>query len=73
MGGTSYFDDLYLDFVVYPDGSVIIDDMDELEAALYQHNITEKTLPSDPGNRRAAEKRPASGYFFLCQFYKKMP
>lgn len=27
---------------VYPDGTVTIDDMDELEVALHQHDITEK-------------------------------
>lgn len=38
--GVPYFDDLYLDFVVYPDGSIIEDDMDELEAALADNDIT---------------------------------
>ena len=32
--GVAYIDDLYLDLVVYPDGTVIEDDMDELEEAL---------------------------------------
>lgn len=32
--GVPYFDDLYLDLIVYPDGTVIVDDMDELEEAL---------------------------------------
>ena len=35
-----YFDDLYLDLVVYPDGTVIEDDMDELEEALSNEDIT---------------------------------
>lgn len=35
-----YFDDLYLDLVVYPDGTVIEDDMDELEDALLDGDIT---------------------------------
>lgn len=29
-----YFDDLYLDLIVYPDGSIIEDDRDELEQLL---------------------------------------
>ncbi|MBO5279575.1 MAG: DUF402 domain-containing protein [Lachnospiraceae bacterium] len=37
-----YFYDLYLDLVVYPDGDVIEDDMDELEEALKQKDITEE-------------------------------
>lgn len=36
-----YFDDLYLDLVVYPDGTVKVDDMDELEEALEQKDITD--------------------------------
>ena len=37
-----YFDDLYLDLVVYPDGTIIVDDMDELEAALATKDITQE-------------------------------
>lgn len=39
--GIPYFDDLYLDLVVYPDGEIIVDDMDELEEALSQKDITQ--------------------------------
>ena len=38
--GIPYFDDLYLDLVVYPDGTIVVDDMDELEDALAQNDIT---------------------------------
>lgn len=38
--GIPYFDDLYLDLVVYPDGTIVEDDMDELEEALKQKDIT---------------------------------
>lgn len=38
--GVPYFEDLYLDLVVYPDGTIIVDDMDELEDALVQKDIT---------------------------------
>lgn len=37
-----YFDDLYLDLVVYPSGMVKVDDMDELEEALMREEITEE-------------------------------
>ncbi|HKM35952.1 MAG TPA: DUF402 domain-containing protein [Lachnospiraceae bacterium] len=40
--GVPYFEDLYLDLVVYPDGTIIVDDMDELEEALIKCDITEK-------------------------------
>ena len=36
-----YFDDLYLDLVVYPNGIIKVDDMDELVDALSQKDITE--------------------------------
>ena len=38
--GVPYFDDLYLDLVVYPDGTIVEDDRDELEEALSQRDIT---------------------------------
>lgn len=37
-----YFDDLYLDLVVYPNGTIKVDDMDELVEALSQKDITEE-------------------------------
>ena len=41
VDGVPYFDDLYLDLVVYPDGTIIVDDMDELEEALSKKDITQ--------------------------------
>ena len=40
--GIPYFYDLYLDLVVYPDGTIIVDDMDELEGALKSGVISEQ-------------------------------
>lgn len=40
--GMPYFDDLYLDLVVYPDGTIVIDDMGELEDALTKGDITQE-------------------------------
>lgn len=40
--GVPYFYDLYLDLVVYPDGTVIEDDMDELQDALQKGDITQQ-------------------------------
>ena len=37
-----YFDDLYLDLVVYPDGTIKVDDVDELEQALVKKDITQE-------------------------------
>lgn len=38
--GVPYYYDLYLDLVVYPDGTIIVDDRDELDAALESGDIT---------------------------------
>ena len=38
----AYIDDLYLDLVVYPDGTVMEDDMDELEEALRSGDISKE-------------------------------
>jgi len=40
--GIPYFYDLYLDLIVYPDGTIITDDMDELEDALKKGDISEQ-------------------------------
>ncbi len=40
--GVPYFYDLYLDLVVYPDGTIVEDDMDELQMAFAECNITRK-------------------------------
>ncbi len=40
--GVPYFYDLYLDLVVYPDGTIIEDDMDELQDALRKGDITKQ-------------------------------
>ncbi|MEA4832948.1 hypothetical protein SDC9_143525 [bioreactor metagenome] len=37
----AFFDDLYLDLTVRPNGDIDIDDMDELEDALKQNDITD--------------------------------
>lgn len=39
--GVPWFDDLYLDLVVYPDGTIKVDDLDELEEALEKKEITD--------------------------------
>lgn len=39
--GVPYFYDLYLDLVVYPDGTIIEDDMDELQNAFREGDITQ--------------------------------
>lgn len=39
--GMPWFDDLYLDIIVYPDGGVVVLDEDELDAALAAGAVTE--------------------------------
>lgn len=41
-GGVPWFDDLYLDLVLYPDGRVVVLDEDELDAALTAGAITQE-------------------------------
>ena len=38
--GIPFFYDIYLDLVVYPDGTIIVDDMDELEQAWAKNEIS---------------------------------
>lgn len=53
--GIPYFDDLYLDLVVYPGGDIIEDDRDELEGALDAGDITQQQL--ELANRTAHKLR----------------
>lgn len=40
--GVAFFDDLYLDLVVYPNGNILIDDREELNAALRSNDISKE-------------------------------
>lgn len=40
--GVFYYDDLYLDFILYPDGRIVIDDRKELEEVYKNNIITEE-------------------------------
>ena len=53
IDGVPYFDDLYLDLVVYPNGTIVVDDMDELEDALAKGDITQEqyNLAIETSNR----------------------
>lgn len=42
VDGVPYFDDLYLDLVVYPNGTIVVDDMDELEDAFSKKDIAQE-------------------------------
>lgn len=44
--GIPYFDDLYLDLIVYPDGAIFEDDRNELEDAFKQGDITGELFES---------------------------
>ncbi|SHO43087.1 DUF402 domain-containing protein [Anaerocolumna xylanovorans] len=54
--GIVYYYDLYLDLVVYPDGKVYTDDMDELEEALKNKDISREqyNLAIDTSNNLRA-------------------
>lgn len=60
-----YFDDLYLDLVVYPDGCVMEDDRDELEEALSNNDITieQFELANNTCNRLKTEVLSDLKYF----------
>lgn len=51
-----YFYDLYLDLVVYPDGTIIEDDMDELESALKMGDISQEQFDLALGTSEKLKK-----------------
>ena len=69
--GTPYFFDCYLDLIVYPDGSIIVDDRDELDAALAEGDITEaqydRTIQTADGLQNGLLKN----YDAYCLFVQK--
>lgn len=69
--GIPYFDDLYLDLVVYPDGTVIVDDMDELEEALKQKDITQKQYELALNTGERLQKELLSDIATFKEFTKK--
>lgn len=59
--GVPYYYDLYLDLIVYPDGSSLQDDMDELEQALQNDEITREQFDLAINTCRRLQNRISSG------------
>lgn len=69
--GVPYFDDLYLDLVVYPDGAIIADDMDELEDALTNKDITQEQFDLAIGTSRKLQAGVLSDISALVEYTRK--
>lgn len=69
--GIPYFDDLYLDLVVYPDGTIVVDDMDELEDALETGDITEAQFQLALDTGAALQKGMLSDISAFKEYTKK--
>ena len=69
--GVPYFDDLYLDLVVYPDGTVIEDDRDELEEALAKQDITREQFELALETSRRLRQGMLSDISALTEFTEK--
>lgn len=54
--GIPFYDDLYLDLVVRPNRAIMIDDMDELEEALKEKDITEELFQLALDTKEKLEK-----------------
>ena len=63
-----YFDDLYLDLVIYADGTVVVDDMDELEDALASGDITNEQFELAIGTCERLKAGMAGDVEALVQF-----
>lgn len=69
--GVPYFDDLYLDLVVYPNGTIIVDDMDELEDALSKKDITQKQFDLAMETSRRLQRGLLSNVSLLTEYTRK--
>lgn len=71
VDGVPYFDDLYLDLVVYPDGTIIVDDMDELEDALAKGDITQIQFNLAISTSNGLQNGILSNIEFFIEYTKK--
>ena len=66
-----YFDDLYLDLVVYPDGTIVVDDMDELEEALAKKDITQEQFELALATSKRLQEGLLSNIDLFIEYTKK--
>ena len=71
VDGVPYFDDLYLDLVVYPDGKIIVDDMDELEEALSKKDITQEQFDLAIETSQRLQQRMLSDISSFTEYTRK--
>ena len=69
--GVPWFDDLYLDLVVYSDGTVVIDDWDELEDALASGDVSREQYLQALETCERLQAGRASGVEKLTEFTRK--
>lgn len=67
-----YFYDLYLDLVVYPDGTIIEDDMDELQMALEKGDITQQQFALALNTSDKLKNGLLKDYVAFQSYVKKM-
>lgn len=71
IDGIPYFDDLYLDLIVYPDGTIIEDDREELEEALLKKDITQKQFDLALETSQKLQKTLLSDVSIFTEYTKK--
>ena len=69
---TPYFFDCYLDLIIYPDGNIIVDDRDELDAALSGGDITEEQYNRALQTADKLQSGLLKNYGEYCTFIQKM-
>ena len=67
-----YFIDCYLDLIIYPDGNIIVDDRDELDAALSEGDITEEQYNRALQTADKLQNGLLKNYGEYCTFIRKM-
>ncbi len=72
MDSIPYFDDLYLDLVVYPDGTIVEDDRDELEEALLNEDITQEQFELALETSQKLQLGLLSDVSVLIEYTKKL-
>lgn len=71
VDGVPYFDDLYLDLVFYPDGTIIVDDMEELEEALSKKDITQEQFDLAIETSHRLQREMLSNIFSFTEYTRR--
>jgi len=71
IDGVPYYYDIYLDLIVFPDGKIVVDDMDELEEALEKSIISKIQYDKALSNAKRLQNELLADEDIFLEFIRK--